>query len=448
MSHQILQGDVLDRLRELPDESVHCVVTSPPYWGLRDYGIEGQIGLEDTPEEYLDKMVKVFREVRRILRSDGTCWVNMGDSYAGSWGAQSRGNFNGTDKSTIQGTSISWGRTIAAHPHLESGTGSLKRTPGCKQKDLIGMPWMIAFALRADGWYLRQDIIWAKPNPMPESVLDRCTKAHEYIFLLSKSEQYFFDAEAIKEKASSNTHARGAGANPKAKKEGRNSRIRVDRDPAHIIAGARKDRLAHAGHPIQSGFAKLRNHHGGRVKQNESFSSSVNQVVASRNKRSVWTMATAPFKEAHFATFPPTLPRNCILAGTSSKGCCSVCGRPFARIVERYDTGLRQKLANGWDSDEGSHGSIHKDGRFEGTREASAIATRTVGWETECCKLFAPRVEPCVVLDPFSGAGTTGLIAAKLGRKYIGIELNPEYVEMSLRRINSDQPQLQIEVTA
>lgn len=411
----ILVGHVLDRLAELPNESVQCVVTSPPYWGLRDYGVEGQLGLEKTPAEFLENMVKVFREVRRVLRSDGTCWVNMGDSY------------NGQNERAP---------SIAGNGHLSYRAGGANfNVRGLKPKDMIGMPWRLAFALQHDGWYLRQDIIWAKNNPMPESVSDRCTKSHEYIFLLSKSESYFFDAEAIKEKASTNSHSRGGGVNPKAKKSGQHSRMAVDRDPRHLKHGQRKDRKAHAGMPIQSGLAKLSNHHGGHVKQNESFSAAVTELVSHRNKRSVWTMATAPFKKAHFATFPPTLPRICIKAGTSAQGCCASCGKPFSRITERYDTGLRQKMADGWDVALGSHGTIHREGRTQGETDQPVISVRTIGWESGCCSLFGGGVVPCLVLDPFAGAGTTGLVSVEMGRNFVGIELNPEYAVLAKERI-------------
>ncbi|HEY1808835.1 MAG TPA: site-specific DNA-methyltransferase [Acidobacteriaceae bacterium] len=428
MSYLIRCGHVLEELAVLADESVQCVVTSPPYWGLRDYGVAGQIGLEANPQEYIAKMVRIFGEVRRVLRADGTCWVNMGDSYCNTdkWGGGKSGN---TGKHSIaeDGSVPSWTVRSKKDP-----------IPGIKPKDLLGMPWRLAFALQEDGWYLRQDIIWAKPNPMPESVSDRCTKAHEYIFLLSKSEDYFFDAEAIKEKCSTNTHARGGGVNPKAKKEGQHSRMRVDRDPRHTTP--RKDRTAHAGMSIQSGLARVKNHHPPRAKQNESFAAAVTNIVTHRNKRSVWTMATQPFREAHFATFPIALPSHCIKAGTSAKGACAVCGAPLSRIVEAYDTGARQKLADGWDTEPGSHGTIHRrQGRTDGEGDQPVIAYRTIGWR-DCCTLFGAGAIPSVVLDPFSGSATTGVAALRLGRSYIGIELNPEYAAMARRRIEEDRP--------
>ena len=352
-------GDVFDVLPTLEAGSVQCCVTSPPYWGLRDYGtatweggdnacnhvvpatgstankgcndgnatvrgdcplcgavrIDSQLGLEETPEEYAESMVRVFREVRRVLADDGTLWLNLGDSYAGSWGAQSRSD--GKPMPLIQGGDMLSARQIEAHP-CGTHTGSLKNTLGLKPKDLVGIPWRVAFALQADGWWLRSDIIWSKPNPMPESVTDRPTKAHEYIFLLTKSARYYYNHEAIAEKGAAvrpfHEHTRGDGS-----------------DALHMGRSSRQ-----ATGP--SGFG----------------------VTGTRNRRTVWTIATQPFPEAHFAVFPETLPSLCIQAG-------------------------------------------------------SAIGD--------------------TVLDPFAGAGTTGVVAQKLGREFVGIELNPEYAEMAERRI-------------
>jgi len=269
----ILIGDVRARLRELPAESLQCVVTSPPYWGLRDYGVEGQIGLEPTVDEWVATLVDVFSEVRRVLKADGTCWINLGDSYVGS-------GLYGGKRPAVAGT-LSFRGAV--------GSGRVTCT-GLKSKDLVGQPWRLAFALQTDGWFLRQDIIWHKPNPMPESVSDRCTKAHEYIFLFTKSAQYYFDAQAIEEPTNGNAHARGHGVNPKAL--GANSRIHRDRDPAHQSP------------------AKV------RAKQNRSFSAAVHSLVERRNKRSVWTIATEAYSQAHYATFPRDLVRPCILAGS------------------------------------------------------------------------------------------------------------------------------------
>lgn len=305
---RILIGDCRETLRLLPAGSVQTCVTSPPYFGLRDYGHEGQIGLEQTPEAFVAELVAVFREVRRVLRDDGTLWLNLGDSYASS----TKGS-GGTNPDTSP---------------LQAGKGKANRQAfdprkvdcGVPDKNLLGIPWRVAFALQADGWYLRQDIIWHKPNPMPESVTDRCTKAHEYIFLLSKSERYFFDADAIGDPfvmpEGGKTIARGAHGSSQARA--------VDGQPDRSNIG---------------GFSRTKE---------------------LRNRRSVWTITTKPFSGAHFATFPPDLVEPCILAG-SKPG----------------DT----------------------------------------------------------VLDPFGGAGTTGLVADRLGRRAILCELNPEYAAMARDRI-------------
>ncbi|WP_144933977.1 site-specific DNA-methyltransferase [Pseudomonas alabamensis] len=272
--HRILIGDCIDMMRTLPDQSVHTCITSPPYFGLRDYGVDGQIGLEASPREFIDNLVAVFREVRRVLRDDGTAWVNMGDSYAGSWGAQGRPQ----GKGQMSGRSVTSARQINAHPVLQSGTGVRGSEMGMKPKDLMGIPWRLAFALQDDGWYLRQDIIWHKPNPMPESVRDRCTKAHEYVFLLSKSRQYYFDQASIAEDAIE------------------------PRDPGNVS-------------PVES-------LPGERPTENSNIRGSLHKIGArpTRNKRSVWSVATHSFKGAHFATFPPDLVRPCVLAGAPRGG--------------------------------------------------------------------------------------------------------------------------------
>ncbi|MDA8346964.1 MAG: site-specific DNA-methyltransferase [Thermaerobacter sp.] len=276
-------------LATLPDESVHCVVTSPPYWGLRDYGIPGQIGLERTPEEYVAALVEVFREVRRVLRKDGTLWLNLGDSYAGSWGAQSRPNGNDL-KSTLQGASMLSARQIEAHPKGQTHTGSLKNTPGLKPKDLVGIPWRVAFALQQDGWWLRSDIVWAKPNPMPESVTDRPTRSHEYLFLLTRNERYFYDAEAIAEPCA----VGDAGSYFDRGKTGHHDNQGADKRDKQRLLGKR----------TYEGF-------------NDRWGAKPTQT---RNKRDVWTIATEPFPGAHFAVMPTALVEPCVLAGCPEGG--------------------------------------------------------------------------------------------------------------------------------
>jgi DNA modification methylase len=370
--YTILQGDCREMLKTLPDCSVHTCITSPPYFGLRDYGtstweggdpkcdhvadptktkkfgnaefnknrpsreatkIDGyyfdsvcgkcgakrkdsQIGLEQTPDEYVKQMVEVFREVRRVLRDDGTLWLNLGDSYAAQRGGTAM------PAETLAGGVGGKGDEDAHRGHGSTHAHRDARAIGLKHKDLVGIPWRVAFALQADGWYLRQDIIWHKPNPMPESVTDRCTKAHEYIFMLSKSPRYFFDHEAIKEDAVGKPHAPGNKNVTQPKEKGA-------RDP-----GLEPDRVWASD--------------------------------GKRNKRSVWTITTKPFKGAHFATFPEDLIVPCVLAGCP------------------------------------------KDG---------------------------------MVLDPFNGAATTGVVALKNQRRYIGIELNPEYIKLSEERIRQQVPE-------
>ena len=259
MTVKIINADVLEGLSQLKSESVNCCVTSPPYWGLRDYGVEGQLGLEDTPEEYVSRMVDVFKEVKRVLKSDGTLWLNLGDSYAANR------SYQVMDKK--------W-RDVG-------NTKSSEVPPGLKPKDLVGIPWRVAFALQADGWYLRQDIIWHKPNPMPESVRDRCTKAHEYIFLLSKSVKYYYNIDAVREPCA------------EEKTAGQNSTVR---SKAHLPGNKQNGR-------------------GVGCKMPEKWNN-----PSGRNKRSVWTIPTKPYKGAHFAVFPPDLIQPCILAGCPEGG--------------------------------------------------------------------------------------------------------------------------------
>ncbi|MCZ7644359.1 MAG: site-specific DNA-methyltransferase [Planctomycetota bacterium] len=327
-------GDALTVLRTLPAESVHCCVTSPPYFGLRDYGVAGQIGLEATPDAFVAVLVAVFREVRRVLRDDGTLWLNLGDSYASSppgnstKGVSAKSGLNG-----VNGASGKYRDTLDAGHATKRDTSKVS---GLKPKDLIGIPWRVAFALQADGWWLRQDIIWSKPNPMPESVRDRCTKAHEYVFMLSKSARYHYDAEAVAEACV------WAGQN------------RTDDGP---VPSAMPSAAPHRGLRKDKQRGHGRRHAG----FNERWDAmpKAEQCSGTRNKRSVWEIATEPFPEAHFATYPTALVELCILAGCPKGG---------------------------------------------------------------------------TVLDPFSGAGTTGLVAARLGRGFVGIELNPEYVALAKRR--------------
>ena len=480
MTVRIICADVIDGLRQLADESVHCVVTSPPYWGLRDYGtasweggnaacdhlkpaahgyaphdtstlgpkrdglspdnsahavetkrqqfrdvcgkcgarrVDHQIGLEATPEAYVTRMVAVFREVRRVLRTDGVCWLNLGDCYAtgaGKVGDHPGGGEQGRRWAGHRGshTKNNSGKAAYRMPNAD-GIGPMtqpNRLPiaGLKPKDLVGIPWMVAFALRAEGWWLRSDICWSKPNPMPESVTDRPTKSHEYVFLLTKAERYFYDAEAIKEEVQ-RTHSGGMYRGPNnhaASAEARGT------GNGHTGLVSNKD--------VERGF---------------------------RNKRSVWTVATSPYPEAHFATFPSDLIAPMILAGTSEKGCCAKCGAPWER--EMAATGVKnpRDRSNKCDWIEG----VTQGGNASGIRTLSGATYQpqrgpTGAW-APTCECGVAETLPATVLDPFSGAGTTCLVADRLQRSGIGIELNPKYADMARRRIEGDAP-LFAEVTA
>ena len=398
--YRIIEGDVLDGLAMLGAGTVQTCVTSPPYWGLRDYKVpptqwpaveyapmpglpivrieamECCLGLEEQPEQFIGHMVHVTREIWRVLRDDGTLWLNIGDSYAGSWGAQSRGE---TTPGTLEGGDMSFARKIAAHPKKASGTGSMKRTPGRKPKDLLGVPWLLAFALQADGWWLRSDIIWAKPNPMPESVTDRPTKAHEYVFLLAKSERYYFDQEAVREDGP--TYIRKAGGY-------------VGFDSTHV------------GNNQRGGFADK------------------DTVTSGRNLRSVWTIATESFPGAHFATYPQALVEPCIKAGTSERGCCPECGAPWVRVVERTFVGSYHDHKG-----DGIQYGLRQNGK--GPKQEYDIP-RTTGWRPTCDHGEEPV--PATVCDPFMGSGATALVARRLGRKAIGIDLNAAYLDMAINR--------------
>lgn len=334
MTVKIITGDCRHVLAMLPAKSVNCCVTSPPYFGLRDYGVEGQTGLEATPEAFVAEMVAVFCEVWRVLKDDGVLWLNLGDSYAGGGGHSPNAPSSKTSKSGKYGDALK--------------QGGIKPQGVIKTKDLIGIPWKVAFALQAAGWWLRQDIIWAKPNPMPESVTDRCTRSHEYIFMLTKSARYYYDIEAIKEPMSLSSVSRLAQPNL----ENQKGSARVPRKTNGVMKAVGK-------------LYKQRGH----GKRHEGFNArwdamnKTEQCSGMRNKRSVWNVAPIGFKEAHFATFPPKLIEPCILAGCPEGG---------------------------------------------------------------------------TVLDPFSGAGTTGLVAEQHKRNAILIELNPAYVNIALRRIHGD----------
>ncbi len=372
MSVKIHTGDCLDVLRTLPAESVNCCVTSPPYWGLRDYGVAGQIGQEPTPEAFVAKMVEVFAEVWRVLREDGTLWLNLGDSYAGG-GNGGGGSFANDGPRML--------RMIGTDKNVPARKGNRGVTSGLKPKDLIGIPWRVALALQADGWWLREDIIWAKANCMPESVTDRCTRSHEYIFHLAKSAHYYHDAGAIKEPCiydvnGTGTAARKARQSPDAKSAPtseragiRSSTISGQPHGRHSLGDAIPERERRAGGYKNSvnfdgknaGAEKQRGHSRRHTDTTGRLDGlpRAEQCTGMRNKRDVWTVAPANYPGAHFATFPPALIRPCILAGCPAGG---------------------------------------------------------------------------LVLDPFGGSGTTGEVAEMEGRNSVLIELNPAYVVLARKR--------------
>jgi DNA modification methylase len=333
-------GNVDDVLDGLPDKSVHTCVTSPPYYGLRQYGGgKDEVGQEDTPDAFVARLVGVFRKVRRVLRDDGTLWLNLGDS----WNSAPVGRFNGGGfRDGSEGRDFSG---VAS-----SGTLNKQEASGLPPKNLLGIPWRVALALQADGWYLRQDIIWAKGACMPESVQDRFTKSHEYVFLLSKSERYFFDNVAVKEPVAEST------------------RVRLAQNVA-----------------AQTGSTRVPGKNNGTMK-------TVGDGET-RNRRSVWTINPRGFKGAHFAVYPPDLPEICIRAGTSEAGCCTACGKPWKRQAEGFQA---------------------------------------------ACRCDAPTT-PCVVLDPFGGAGTTSLVAEQLGRDSVYIDLNPDYLALAIERWGQEE---------
>jgi DNA modification methylase len=423
----VYAGDCRAVMAELPGASVHTVVTSPPYWGLRDYGtatwtggdeacdhvagrgghlrdsaastrggankvetaqaipyrdvcgkcgatrVDGQIGLESTPEAYVETMVAVFREVRRVLRDDGTVWLNLGDTYASGERATGR---NDTDRETPGGRGGSF-------------RGGVRRVTdqrdGLKPKDLVGIPWRVAFALQADGWYLRSDVVWSKPNPMPESVTDRPTKSHEYVFLLSKRERYYFDADAVRLPVSPNWQ-RGAG--PPVPEHG-----------YHVLTEGR------TGHQARRVYDEPKG----------------------ANIRSVWTIATQPYPGAHFATFPEALVKPCVKAGTSERGVCPDCGAPWVRQTRREGG---ERYATGKSAEKNGAGLVTA---FSGYMDGSSAPTFiTTGWRPSCHHDVEPV--PATVLDPFAGSGTTGRVAQRLGRRAVLIDLNPAYLLQALKR--------------
>jgi len=446
------QGHVLDVLRAMEPESVHCVVSSPPYYGLRSYQTEpqvwgepaegcehawgeegvtggpagaqgstsqrkgranvteqiargrsqgafcsrcpawrGELGSEPTLALYLAHLVEVFEAVKRVLRRDGTCWINVGDAYAGSWGNQGRKAERGAQR-PINGPMIQAVQD-GRYQDNGSGTGTI-RDPGIKPKDLMLIPARLAIALQENGWWVRSDAIWSKPNPMPSSVTDRPGTAHEYLFMLTKAANYYYDAEAVRE----------PGAQPERK--------RADR-----FGGAN-------GHTVRHGEQSL-------------FTGS-----ETRHLRSVWTIPTEAYPGAHFATFPQALVTPCILASTSQEGCCSQCGAPWKRVVKK--TG--GTIGKGWHNHENDGGRGQRggdDGRNEAARLYDTYRVDTLGWRPGC-KCSAEKTS-AVILDPFAGTSTVGAVAIRHGRRFVGIELSERYCRLSAKRLAGANPVLPLD---
>lgn len=464
----VVCDDAIAALSKIPDGAIHTVVTSPPYWGLRDYGtatwkggdrncrhlqmvggrgtnvpqtknpsvtypvaahrggfpdacrcgarrVDRGVGLEATPDAYVERLVEIFREVRRVLRDDGTVWLNLGDSYAANRTYQVP-NTNG-----VEGHTYSKGAKVPA---------------GLKPKDLVGTPWRVAFALQADGWFLRSDIIWAKPNPMPESVTDRPTKAHEYLFLLTKCARYSYDADAIREPFASGI------SDLRKMIEGRErigGLVKKQADPflrASALTNIGRKRSVGDAAAAEVTLAARRKtavdpHARGRRQAPEPGEPNAFHCLG-RNKRTVWTIATEPFPGAHFATFPKALVTPCIQAGTSERGCCPTCGAPWKREVSVSYRKNRPSAGN----DRRSRGQDRfcRANGSSGFRGNNLLReTVTTAWLPACSHDDLPI--PCLVLDPFCGSGTTGVVANRLGRRFIGIDLKAEYVSIARERI-------------
>lgn len=510
MINTIHHGDVCDVLRRLPAASVHTCVTSPPYWGLRDYNLPPTdwpavtftpaaglpeltipamsccLGLEPEPWAFVGHMVAVFREVKRVLRDDGTVWCNLGDSYA-----TSGGNRKGNGKISMQSQGISLGGVGVAY---------------LADKNLIGIPWMCAKALQADGWWLRSDIIWSKPNPMPESVTDRPTKAHEYVFLLAKSGMPQFwthrDRPGVRSKPAPDlrwVHADGHELteppdDPDWKRQrvtcpecsgagyvsrnydsggmfgGQSFRVECERCGGSIEQGRKGKGKVKAwekvnlwqGHDYyydaeavreafkESGIKRQlngRNNSWGGTRladprdkrgSGPRYGADALDLTRGRNRRTVWEIATESYKGAHFATFPQALVEPCILAGSSARGCCSACGAPWARVVEREPI-ITAKPSNNLKLQ--SPGVFERGGNQATYGQVGSVYTTTTGWWPTCaCDAGAPV--PALVLDPFFGSGTTGQVAIETGRAYVGIELSEEYITLARKRLAGAQPAL------
>jgi DNA modification methylase len=406
-------GDSLAVLRTLPDASVQSCVTSPPYWNLRDYGVDGQIGLEASVDDWVRVLVAVFTEVRRVLRDDGTLWLNVGDAYvthppgnAAAKGARNERLANGRgDNPAVQRKKLH-GRKYSTNP-TRAGFGGLAR------KQRLGLPHRLVFALQAAGWWWRDEIVWGKRSPMPESTRDRSTQAHEFLFLLTKRARYFFDQDGWKEPVTGGAH------------------MRVPRG-------------------WDTGSGSHRQKRGRYGPKSSNAGDAFGDIVTRRNRRSVWMLSSEPFRDAHFATFPTKLVDPCLRAGTSVDGCCPTCGAPRRRIVRKGAVDLAHQRACGSDANGEYHGQATKLFAAARAENAAEVKARilagmrervTVGWAATCRPTCAGGLPvPCTVLDPFAGSGTTGVVATARGCNFVGIDLSPEFAAIARRRIDKVAP--------
>lgn len=453
----IINDCALSALRKLRSNSVDCIITSPPYWMLRDYGIEPSdwpackyrpmpgipyvrvkaetscLGLEPTLHAFIGHIVLIFEECRRVLKPTGSCWVNMGDAYAGSWGSQGR------EHSTVS-VSAQRARQVAASARTKTKTGAIDKKSGLKPKDLMGQPWRIAFALQAAGWYLRGDNIWHKPNPMPESTRDRATKSHEYVFHLTKAQHYYFDITAWSEKVSGTSNMRRAADKSPAgwsTLDGHHGTIHPEgreagpRAPGNIkpAKGEQAHKDGDERHRTKGGllaYARKVAEAGSGIKANTSFCDAVTDLVTTRNKRTVWTVATVPYAGSHFATYPAALIAPPMLASTSAKGYCSMCGKPWQRLLERTEV----------EKDEKDFKNTQQHNAQDGPRY---FMRDTGQWQAtcKCASRFTDPIPvvPAIVLDICGGSGTTGEVALEHRRHAILIEVGSHNVELINKRL-------------
>ncbi len=435
MPNNILQGDVIEKLKEIESGTVQCVVTSPPYWGLRDYGIDGQLGLEETPEEYVEKMVEVFRQIKRVLKHDGTVWLNLGDSYAS----------NQSDGDRVSKYSLKQ-KTNAGK------LGGGQRVPvGLKTKDLVGIPWRVAFALQSDGWYLRQDIIWHKPNPMPESVTDRCTKSHEYIFLLTKSAKYFYDNDAIREDATW-----------------------IENRPSGMERNAEsyRGKVKYNDNNYGGGGTSFQGHSGNYKANGELINPD-----GMRNKRSVWKIDQKPYAVIEPEFRKEVIEYRDLPNQEEIREYLSNARKSKGLTIQQIEEHYGNQAGHHWFEKNGSYPSAEdwkelksllefddeydecmttifyksglKQDNPKGANKKSVWKINTKPYKEAHFAVFPPKLpELCIkagssegdiVLDPFFGSGTTGWVAQRLGRKWIGIELNEEYIKIAEKRFQQQE---------